>query len=185
MPRQNCFNPRPRARGDILKRDKLSPLEKFQSTPPREGRRKQLAKRYRAEAVSIHAPARGATLNTMDFMDGLRSFNPRPRARGDFKYNGFHGWSSQFQSTPPREGRLAVITIKFLKPSYVSIHAPARGATYPPCIIRKHNLRFNPRPRARGDKKESIVDYLMSLVSIHAPARGATGVNIRCANIIA
>ena len=55
-----------------------------------------------------------------------------------------------FQSTPPRGGRLPPLRLELL-PTNVSIHAPARGATYSVCM-----------------------NQLGMRVSIHAPARGAT-----------
>ncbi len=142
----------------------------FQSTPPREGRPSSTADRVRRD-VSIHAPARGATMV------------PLTTARG----------STSFQSTPPREGRRGKSDSHDLAPP-VSIHAPARGATLvdgrpgpPRC--------FNPRPRARGDagspiamtsphpfqstpprEGRPVIDAGQRRrgVSIHAPARGAT-----------
>ena len=141
--------------------------------------------------VSIHAPARGATLlqaseNTPFVFQstpphgGRRPgdaealqpacFNPRPRTGGD--------------------GQRRVVNVG----SRVSIHAPARGATRtrngygygmmfqstPPHGGRRDQQtspcprsRFNPRPRTGGDstgRKKRVA----LLVSIHAPARGAT-----------
>ena len=58
-----------------------------------------------------------------------------------------------FQSTPPRGGRLAYAQLG-LRAEAVSIHAPARGATY---------------------ERERIGLFID--VSIHAPARGATRCN--------
>ena len=56
------FNPRPRAGGDD-------------------------ACRYAMEQVwvSIHAPARGATISAINHPIFLKCFNPRPRAGGDTK----------------------------------------------------------------------------------------------------
>jgi len=78
--------------------------------------------------------------------------------------------------------------------TWVSIHAPARGATFKNafCLFGE---RFNPRARAgrdialdyfavvwqfqstrpRGARRRSWNSHLRLLVSIHAPARGATG----------
>ena len=141
------FNPRPRAGGDEWQR--LVPS---------------------AYRVSIHAPARGATVVI-----------------------GIPNWLAKFQSTPPRGGRLAIVAgtaTSFVGfnprpraggdlaakdaslPIMVSIHAPARGATYggaaviqiivfqstpprggrPRCLGNEHDHSgFNPRPRAGGD----------------------------------
>ena len=55
------FNPRPRVRGDADAYGIVPLKGKFQSTPPREGRR-----------------------NWNGTMRNNASFNPRPRVRGDF-----------------------------------------------------------------------------------------------------
>ena len=77
----------------------------------------------------------------------------------------------------------------------ISIHAPARGATYLPCIaslncsafqstlprgerpgfttVKQYVQNFNPRSREGSDYLfENIIYH--ALISIHAPARGAT-----------
>ena len=120
--------------------------------------------------ISIHAPARGATI-----------YLHTPRMR------------PEFQSTPPRGERpksgktqTAVGTI--------SIHAPARGATSlrfapieqrifqstPPRgerpafreLLAVH-WNFNPRPR-EGSDHHFMPRLVGKAISIHAPARGAT-----------
>ncbi len=64
----------------------------------------------------------------------------------------------------------------------VSIHAPARGATYNIPLLCCQRLSFNPRPCARGDLMVSIGRNCVFQVSIHAPARGATaGASRQCA----
>ncbi len=80
--------------------------------------------------------------------------------------------------------------------STISIHAPPRGATFPPfsrpSLINYFNSRpsargdqghtvtskigkyFNSRPSARGDvQNDAMYDYVIR-ISIHAPPRGAT-----------
>ena len=100
-------------------------------------------------------------------------FNSRPRAGGDHN-GGDHG----------------------LRPIHISIHAPARGATFakitglchasqfqftPPRGGRRvtHWMHlpaphFNSRPRAGGDLSPPRLLHLLPSISIHAPARGAT-----------
>ena len=100
------FNPRPRAGGDILLTPESSIISTFQSTPPRGGRRnpantsallllfqstpprggrpgRASRKRNAPIDVSIHAPARGATVSRSWRHPVLWRFNPRPRAGGD------------------------------------------------------------------------------------------------------
>ena len=173
-PQVGSFNPRPRARGDARHPGFDAAVVVFQSTPPREGRPLEPASKPRAAHVSIHAPARGATLaarqrsselavvsihapargatrrwRISDVLDAC--FNPRP-ARGATRCARASDRQMLFQSTPPRGGRLG---------SRRSQRACTR--------------RFNPRPRARGDRARPY-GRATDQVSIHAPARGATSV---------
>ena len=125
----------------------LVPL--FQSTPPRGGRRGPRGPRLRRVAVSIHAPAWGATADA-----------PRPPCGDEVSIHA-PAWGATsapttssgslwFQSTPPRGGRPEE-RIRDRGREIVSIHAPAWGAT----------LRF-------------VTPDIEHDVSIHAPAWGAT-----------
>ena len=99
--------------------------------------------------ISIHAPARGATATNIENGKYSGDFNPRSREGSDL------GWFVLasllvFQSTLPRGERPEERAfVRFLR--MISIHAPARGATYPIAYTK-------------------VVQY----ISIHAPARGAT-----------
>jgi len=122
----------------------------FQSTPPRGGRLFAVFYNDFVHLVSIHAPARGATLRFLlpvlplpvsihapargatpgNGVAGNRHyrFNPRPRAGGDLFIFHFFDIRFRFQSTPPRGGRQC-----------------SSGLCYG-CES------FNPRPRAGGDQ---------------------------------
>ena len=84
--------------------------------------------------------------------------------------------------------------------SFISIHAPPRGATQSAAVVRGRESHFNSRPSARGDKGtyykvdikrnfnsrpsargDVAIDICRALdiISIHAPPRGATP--FRCA----
>ena len=83
-------------------------------------------------------------------------------------------WSGYlFQSTLPRGERLQCF-IDFLRIHYISIHAPARGATILDglspvfCLISIH-------APARGATSAVAIPFAVNMISIHAPARGATG----------
>ena len=83
---------------------------------------------------------------------------------------------SVFQSAPPRGGRLAHEVLDVVGIYYVSIRAPARGATiHWQGQEQRSCSSFNPRPRAGGDpfRGWSAGDHRQR-VSIRAPARGAT-----------
>jgi len=122
----------------------------FQSTPLREGRLLHTNIRYvtvrvsihapargatvgviveqLVSEVSIHAPARGATCHTTGNATHHACFNPRPCARGDVYIPCQRVVFAGFQSTPLREGRLSDSSFSGSM-IFVSIHAPARGAT--------------------------------------------------------
>jgi len=104
-PENICFNPRPRAGGDLIA-VAASPLHMACFNPrPRAGGDGNNPAVWRSSGVSIHAPARGATLQSFPCRENARCFNPRPRAGGDC-------WCGTSTTG-----------------SFVSIHAPARGAT--------------------------------------------------------
>ena len=99
------FNPSPRAGGDMNAPGLVQRMAPFQSTPPRGGRRCTIFTTCRCKKVSIHAPARGATLLRGDGEQGFAVSIHAP-ARG---------------ATLDRVAGPGCIG--------VSIHAPARGAT--------------------------------------------------------
>src|SRR5208337_2742336 len=99
--------------------------------------------------VSIHAPARGATLLGQCIC-------------------------GQFYVSIHAPARGATDESKHVATRCeVSIHAPARGATARFKHRSSPNYRFNPRARAGRDAGKGSLVPAWS-VSIHAPARGAT-----------
>ena len=122
-------------------------------------------------SVSIHAPAKGATILNLHWMQIMFCFNPRSREGSDMEQSNHHRRIHWFQSTLPRRERPTTTSrphsarpFQSTLPrrerrrrtatatrSLVSIHAPAKGATYK-------------SPQASSS----------SSVSIHAPAKGAT-----------
>ena len=127
--------------------------------------------------VSIHAPALGATIASSRLrVDRPARFDPRPRTEGDC-------WTAQrrrlamcvFRSTPPHGGRPPRPDTFRQLGQHVSIHAPARRATW----RRWRSMRltascFDPRPRTGGDAGQRRQGSASNSVSIHAPARRAT-----------
>jgi len=144
--------------------------------------------------VSIHAPARGATLNIAKISLHLERFNPRPRAGGDNVGVDLTIEQIRFNPRPRAGGDLILRVFVRKKVSFnprpraggdenivhytpdipVSIHAPARGATSRRPYSRQKEEGFNPRPRAGGDATMLTCADENDCVSIHAPARGAT-----------
>ena len=121
--------------------------------------------------ISIHAPARGATVVSILTCPSNSYFNPRSREGSDIYIDA--------------TGIVATI----------SIHAPARGATVVSILTCPSNSYFNPRsregsdvcfrvyerlsiyfnPRSREGSDNVYYEYSKYRgISIHAPARGAT-----------
>ena len=148
----------------------------FQSTLPRGERRLQISchttnhyfnprsregsdpglendRRY-ALKISIHAPARGATV-LEDRDAGYIKISIHAPARGATSFAYF----------------LAFFFV-------ISIHAPARGATSLSRRFRPQDFHFNPRSREGSDTVNKPFACLKK-ISIHAPARGATAFTSR------
>ena len=113
-----------------------------------------------ASIISIHAPARGATGDAKDIWLAVRNFNPRSREGSDIQPTrnkretadkfqstlprgerhhsvAFSVFLLPFQSTLPR-GERQTISLPFWDKIKISIHAPARGATF--FWIRLHSM---------------------------------------------
>ena len=121
--------------------------------------------------ISIHAPARGATgsriggIMVYQFQSTLphgerrrgscsekrgEDFNPRSRTGSDLPREADRGRPMGFQSTLPHGERLTAG--KHIDSVLViSIHAPARGATYKPAASWHPPPNFNPRSRTGSD----------------------------------
>ena len=131
---KSYFNSRPSARGDRAGCFPSYLMVKFQFTPLREGR--QIIKRLHSgrSLISIHAPPRGATINSLPVCAAFLDFNSRPSARGDCIHT----------MRPPAE--------------LISIHAPPRGATakdmqflqiFCSTLTNQHGLTIMPRNLSR------------------------------------
>jgi len=123
----NCrFNPRPRAGGDTRTTTHERSRRRF-NPRPRAGGDPLLFGNQGAAPVSIHAPARGATaMHSGIFSTDM--FQSTPPRGGRQPRASMMRREQLFQSTPPRGGRRSV-TYPGEGVAFVSIHAPARGAT--------------------------------------------------------
>ena len=150
----------------------------FQSTPPCGGRRFMPPLITRWKNVSIHAPVRGATgVLAVDVLQA-NGFNPRPRAGGDATAGSRIGFAGRFQSTPPCGGRLVISSLLHQTTS-VSIHAPVRGATLCSRRASPRFRRFNPRPRAGGDRNRQ--EHTLKCSSFNPrPRAGGDGRFLSC-----
>ncbi len=143
------FNPRARVGRDLYVVIKSHAIDKFQSTRPR-----------------------GARRGTGPDRRTRAGFNPRARVGRDQLRLPRMICPLWFQSTRPRGARRGFLS-EFCPP-YVSIHAPAWGATLNYSIIYSIISRFNPRARVGRDSHAADFNFPDLRVSIHAPAWGAT-----------
>jgi len=186
------FNPRARAGRDRRGEPMLLHLVQFQSTRPRGARPSCPIAGDPPFAVSIHAPARGATtarrrILRRSWFQSTRPRGARPAGSGRQKgerqfqstrprgarqtFRGDLGLGFQFQSTRPRGARPRVPSDQRVL-RVVSIHAPARGATAEGDPVGTHFKCFNPRARAGRDKITAANPSAFSLFQSTRP-RGA------------
>ena len=195
--RRRGFNPRARAGRDVTSAGLHAiAVTMFQSTRPR-GARPAIAWRRitvqigfnpRARAgrddqcrtstsadrsVSIHAPARGATVSDRAGMLGCSTVSIHAPARGATYAARRVADRELFQSTRPRGARRRRIA-RYVS-HRVSIHAPARGATVSRRRTPAMSSSFqSTRPRGARPAARIGSTCAVRVVSIHAPARGAT-----------
>ncbi len=127
-----------------------------------------------AIAVSIHAPARGATLSGVVRAWKETSFNPRPRTGSDLAHPCLAAKCTTRFNPRPRTGSDDIQIVAYALDKRVSIHAPARGATGG-ILDQPAGLMVSIHAPARGATGLTVLDFDDIQVSIHAPARGATG----------
>ena len=106
----------------------LRPIFGFQSTHPRGVRLFKAKGGQHGKAISIHAPARGAT-RRIQFQGGPKMyFNPRTREGCDKSVSAIQSPSGFISIHAPARGATTIFSVAFLS-MHISIHAPARGAT--------------------------------------------------------
>ncbi len=211
------FNPRSREGSDAAARIAAFEQGKFQSTLPRRERQQLLTKIAEVNGISIHAPAKGATSgrnrrrhrgpkfqSTLPRRERRRAscpsprrsryFNPRSREGSDAA--GLHTAAPVRHFNPrSREGSDVPQDLHLLSALCISIHAPAKGATWQavrsrrvshfnprsregsderPAQLWARLRHFNPRSREGSDRIAEPGTYDVASISIHAPAKGAT-----------
>ena len=100
--------------------------------------------------ISIHAPAKGATI--LGFL--------QDRAK-------------DISIHAPAKGATCCFPL-FLTPCVISIHAPAKGATYEVAVFSDIDAQFQSTLPRRERRGSSIKQQYGKCISIHAPAKGAT-----------
>ena len=128
-------------------------------------------------AISIHAPARGATAELMQAKMTHTYFNPRSREGSD-RQEITQQDIGDISIHAPARGATAEIE-RSDGSRIISIHAPARGAT---SMDTKMGLKLtiSIHAPARGATPLQCLCLFVLRISIHAPARGATGTTMNC-----
>ena len=128
------------------------------------------------EGISGHFNPRsreGSDCDLLIALDPLEKFQstlPRGERREcRISYGSNH---VRFQSTLPRGERREVLPDK-VAALWISIHAPARGATFPEVVF-LHVVEISIHAPARGATSPLSAGRPLLRISIHAPARGAT-----------
>ena len=174
----------------------------FQSTPPRGGRHRAAAAstdigtgfnpRPRVGGdrsvggddhvhglVSIHAPAWGATWIAGTCHGSITEFQSTPPRGGRLDHRHGPAWHDRFQSTPPRGGRRTSIGDSVWRQVFQS--TPPRGGR--PCVLVEirnvasvsiHAPAWGATDHGHGLRERH------QTVSIHAPAWGATMPGLPC-----
>ena len=187
------FNPRSRKGSDAALPDRILSALSFQSTLP-QGERPELCKRpniflkfqstlpqgerhpvWNGNGVSYPFQStlpQGERQFWRYYKRNYWNFNPRSRKGSDNTIRCITIFIRNFNPRS-RKGSDYEETSKALDCRYISIHAPARGATPVTGRIWTPHLNFNPRSRKGSDHALCNL-YIVDLISIHAPARGAT-----------
>ncbi len=188
----SSFNPRPRVGGDFDRRAWQVGCASFNPRPRVGGDLRDEEQRLN-RVVSIHAPAWGATVITQmaitqiafqstpprggrqDFQSRVFRqvcFNPRPRVGGDCRCAMPFSLTAAGFNPRPRVGGDSAKSIG-RSWYFVSIHAPAWGATSLLCI-HSGGWLFQSTPPRGGRQHNGRAKRHNAVVSIHAPAWGAT-----------
>ena len=163
------FNPRAREGRDS--RPNFGGLiKRFQSTRPRRARPFPFPQ-ITLPAVSIHAPAKGATTQYVFAFNGKQFQSTRPRRARPAARSGIHRSNRSFNPRA-REGR--DVEFKSAAAALLCFNPRAReGRDWRRQPSNRSRQCFNPRAREGRDQSPEFA-ALPSEVSIHAPAKGAT-----------
>ena len=148
--RGGSFNPRTRVGCDHSTRETASKLWAFQSTHPRGVRPGERDQAALVQAVSIHAPAWGATGPGRDRAGHGQGFNPRTRVGCDAARSRYPLCRGCFNPRT-RVGCDIPQSVASGPGIDVSIHAPAWGATERAQCGSVPRDGFNPRTRVGCD----------------------------------
>ena len=166
------FNPRSREGSDC--RYVLQPPIKNNFNPrSREGSDGTTRLMHISSRISIHAPARGATNCGLTDYQVRHYFNPRSPGGSDLFRHGMEVNHINFNPRS-REGSDDFFLFRFSHKVFISIHAPARGATSPFCLPAKITRFQSTLPRGErlvgGSGFSSIASFQSTLPRGERPA---------------
>ena len=123
-------------------------------------------------AISIHAPARGATIyiSGLIFVPVISIHAP---ARGATPAARRQAGRMSISIHAPARGATQHLVGQGSE-QVISIHAPARGATFTPPAFLSASSTISIHAPARGATQTVSAESVHVAISIHAPARGAT-----------
>ena len=165
------FNPRSREGSDEEQMEYLREWSEFQSTLPRGERREADQHPERDYAISIHAPARGATIKKQRNSTILQFQSTLPRGERRIHGKALANFKI-FQSTLPRGERLLPrpVHLSVVKFQSTLPRGERLVAGFQCCIL----ILFQ-STLPRGERPQTIAQVAEPTgISIHAPARGAT-----------
>ena len=141
---------------------------------PRKGATFRCVRHLRLPRISIHAPRKGATIHLLHNFCTFADFNPRSQEGSDLNPPSKAAGISENFNPRSQEGSDPNRCRPLRRPRRISIHAPRKGATYTPVIIRMDIGYFNPRSQEGSDNYWLISTNFPQNISIHAPRKGAT-----------
>ena len=144
------FNPRSHERSD-QRRAEEAKREAISIHAPTRGATASAKPWLSVLEISIHAPTRGATTTDRPFLIGSYYFNPRSHERSDADELATLIRCVEISIHAPTRGATPPCVL-FPLPFRISIHAPTRGATKIHDIQHTGFHNFNPRSHERSDR---------------------------------
>ena len=175
-PQLKYFNPRSREGSDTISGDSAD-TNSISIHAPAKGATVDAAHISTLKKISIHAPAKGATVDAAH-ISTLKKISIHAPAKGATIFQTDHPLTAFDFNPRSREGSDFMRSGIPVYTAFISIHAPAKGATAdlltPPVnlIIFQSTL-----PRRERRAAKVFLNYCID-ISIHAPAKGATYLEI-------
>ena len=167
------FNPRPRTGGDIRPLERVAAPSRVSIHAPARGATVEPLAMSLSARVSIHAPARGATDRMPELRIAVRVSIHAPARGATTAADRYRRRQSEFQSTPPHGGRPATGAAISWSHCWFQSTPPHGGRL---CLRwpEPDTYRFQSTPPHGGRLHSTSWQSTDRVVSIHAPARGAT-----------